>query len=379
MQAEMLDSTISQNHQELSSVEYVDSHENPIATIPRDDASVQDVEDPRSLQLIFGQRHHDIDCALCPTAKRACNRAWFSAKQVENWSGMTNRTLYNRLSELEEYQRISRLQDFANVNIPTETGAVKTTLYNLNVLNQLAMVEMKNKVLNETAKEFSDILSEVETTGSYGVTQTQNQPVMLPDFCNPAEAARAWADLYEKNQAAEKRAITAEADLASEKEAHEKDNVDFRTGLDIINAQKAQIGSNREATAMATASVKSRECKRLTAENAELKDAVGRGTNWHIVNMMTAEWERDFGHAPSWQKLKEFSADLPKDMQPVKDVEVKVVLKNGSEKISKVFRYHREAWAKYREYEENSRDKDKNVPDTKVLDLKATDTEIEVF
>ena len=379
MQAEMLDSTISQNHQELSSVEYVDSHENPIATIPRDDASVQDVEDPRSLQLIFGQRHHDIDCALCPTAKRACNRAWFSAKQVENWSGMTNRTLYNRLSELEEYQRISRLQDFANVNIPTETGAVKTTLYNLNVLNQLAMVEMKNKVLNETAKKFSDILSEVETTGSYGVTQTQNQPVMLPDFCNPAEAARAWADLYEKNQAAEKRAITAEADLASEKEAHEKDNVDFRTGLDIINAQKAQIGSNREATAMATASAKSRECKRLTAENAELKDAVGRGTNWHTVNMMKSEWKRDFGHAPVWQKLKEFSADLPKDMQPIKDVEVKVVLRNGSEKINKLFRYHREAWAKYREYEENSRVTDKNVPDTKILGLRVTDTEVEYF
>ena len=132
MTTKVVDSTVSQLLQDDSSVEYVDSHENSIATIPRDDASVQDVEDPRSLELIFGQKHNEIDCALCPTAKRACNRAWFSAKQVENWSGMTNRTLYNRLSELEEYQRISRLQDFANVNIPTETGAVKTTLYNLN-------------------------------------------------------------------------------------------------------------------------------------------------------------------------------------------------------------------------------------------------------
>ena len=46
------------------------------------------------------------------------------------------------------------------MDIPTETGAVKTTLYNLNVLNQLAMVEMKNKVLNETDTIFSDDLSE---------------------------------------------------------------------------------------------------------------------------------------------------------------------------------------------------------------------------
>ena len=142
---------------------------------------------------------------------------------------------------------------------------------------------------------------------------------------------------------------------------------------------KAMIGSSREATAMNTASQKSKECAKLTAENAELKDAVGRGTNWHTVNMMTAEWKREFGHAPDWHQLKKFSADLPKDMQPIKDVEVKVVLRNGSEKINKLFRYHREAWAKYREYEENSRVRDTNVPDTKILDLEATNTEIEVF
>ena len=25
--------------------------------------------------LVFGQKHNDMDCALCPTAKRACDRA----------------------------------------------------------------------------------------------------------------------------------------------------------------------------------------------------------------------------------------------------------------------------------------------------------------
>ena len=219
-------------------------------TITTNGNLVQDI----SNELIFGHTHNGVKCAVCPTAKRACDRAWFSAKQIENWSEMSTMTLNRRLHDLEECERISRLSDLVNVDIPTETGAVKTTLYNLNVLNQLAMVEMKNKVLNDTAKKFSDILSEVETTGSYSVNQQQAQPMMLPNFCNPAEAARAWADLYEKNQAAEKRALTAETELSYEKEAHEKDNEDFRNGLDIINAQKAQIGSTREATAMATAS-----------------------------------------------------------------------------------------------------------------------------
>ena len=94
-------STTSELMQDNSSVEYIDSHENSIATTPRDDASVQGVEDPRSLELIFGQKHNDIDCALCPTAKRACNRAWVTAKQIENWSEMSKKTLWRWLEKLE--------------------------------------------------------------------------------------------------------------------------------------------------------------------------------------------------------------------------------------------------------------------------------------
>ena len=60
------------------------------------------------------------------------------------------------LSELEECERISRGQDFNHVDIPTETGAVKTTIYNLNMLNQLAMICIESDVLNETSKRFSD-------------------------------------------------------------------------------------------------------------------------------------------------------------------------------------------------------------------------------
>ena len=209
-------------------------------TITTNENLVQDI----SNELIFGHTHNGVKCAVCPTARRACDRAWFSAKQIEEWSEMSTKTLWRRLNELEECERISRLSDLTNVDIPTETGAVKTTLYNLNVLNQLAMVEMKNKVLNETSKKFSDILSEVETTGSYSVNQPQPMMCLPQDY---ESALEALLTEVRKNKA-------LEAELTSEKEAHEKDNEDFRTGFDILNAQKAQIGSKREATAMATAS-----------------------------------------------------------------------------------------------------------------------------
>ena len=211
-------------------------------TITTNENLVQDI----SNELIFGHTHNGVKCAVCPTARRACDRAWFSAKQIEEWSEMSTTTLWRRLNDLEECERISRFSDLKNVDIPTETGSVKTTLYNLNVLNQLAMVEMKNKVLNETSKKFSDILSEVETTGSYSVNQQQTQPMM----CLPQDyesALEALLTEVRKNKA-------LQSELSYEKEAHEKDNADFRTGLDILNAQKAQIGSKREATAMATAS-----------------------------------------------------------------------------------------------------------------------------
>ena len=177
---------------------------------------------------------------------------------------------------------------------------------------------------------FDEVLPSIRKTGSYSC-QPQPQPALPTTYLEALEA------LVASEKA--KLALQAERDEA------------IRT--------KAMIGSKREATAMATASAKSKECKRLTTENAELKDAVGRGSLWRTVSMMKAEWIREFGHAPVWQKLRQFSKDVGID--PLHDVEEKVVLPNGSEKVNISYRYHREAWARYRKYEENLRVTDKEI------------------
>ena len=238
-----MDSTISELMQDNSNVS---PETNPIATIQTDG-------------LVFGQKHNDIDCALCPTAKRACDRAWFSAKQVENWSKMPKKTLWRRLEKLEKAHRISRVSDMTHVDVSTSTGAVKTTFYNLNVLNQLAMVCIDNENLNDISCKFSDILSEVETTGSYSIRKPDSY--MIDD---PIERAKRWIEETEEWQKALSAEETAHAEtkvlLAEEKEKSE-----------YLERSKSWIGDKKVATAMGTAGALSKTCDRLEKELDKVK------------------------------------------------------------------------------------------------------------
>ena len=100
-------STTSELMQDNSLSEYVSSETNPTTTVQNN-------------ELIFGQKHNDIDCALCPTAKRACDRAWVTAKQIENWSGMSKMTLWRWLEKLEKARRIATVSDMIQWQMPHE-------------------------------------------------------------------------------------------------------------------------------------------------------------------------------------------------------------------------------------------------------------------
>ena len=304
MQAEMLDSIVSSHSQEL----------------PNASSALKLFENPQFRVRVIMR----------------CADPWFVASDACDCLAISNAR--DALANIDDDDKLKLTKGEIDtvVSIDGIKCSVDSRVQSLNLVSESGLYDLIMQSRKPEAKAFKrwvthEVLPSIRKTGGYSVQPTLAIPKTLP------EALRAYADEVERREAAEKRAITAES---------ERDEA-IRT--------KAQIGSNREATAMATASAKSRECKRLTTENEELKDAVGRGTNWCTVSVMTAEWIREFGHAPSWHKLKKFSADLPKDMQPVKDVDEKVILKNGSEKLSKVYRYNIEAWDRYRQYEETLR------------------------
>ena len=267
-----MDSTISELMQDNSNVS---PETNPIATIQTDG-------------LIFGHTHNGVKCAVCPTAKRACDRAWVTAKQIEEWSKMSKGTLRNRLIELEECGRIQSGQDFNQIKIADNNGrGHETTLYNLNVLNQLAMVEMKNKVLNDTAKKFSDILSEVETTGSYSIRKPDSYMID-----NPIERAKRWIEETEEWQKALSAEETAHAEtkalLAEEKEKSED-----------LERTKAWIGDKKVATAMGTAGALSKKCDRLEKELDKVKSEM-ESQVYNVREAIRKEYEDAWMTARDW-------------------------------------------------------------------------------
>ena len=282
----MIETNISTNEnlvQDNSSIECVSPETNPIAPV-------------QSNELIFGQKHNDIDCALCPSAKRACDRAWVTAKNLEEWSRMSTTTLWRWLGRLEKARRISTFSDMKKWSIPhAQGGSTPTTLYNLNVLNQLAMACIDNEKLNDISCKFSDILSEVETTGSYGMTQISRKDQLFLDIIHAeSEDARvsALTELNEINKQ-EVKALQAEHEETKVLLAEEKEKVEY------LERSKSWIGDKKVASAMGTAGAKSKECERLKKE----LDKVESERDVQIYNACSAvrkEYEESWVTARDW-------------------------------------------------------------------------------
>lgn len=233
-----------------------------------------------SLQL-FADKGFKIRVIMC------LGDPWFVAKDACDCLTLTDTNKACQNLDDDEKQVVTR--DFDS-ELFSESKAQAMTLISESGLYTLIMRSNKPEAKVFRKWVTSEVLPSIRKTGKYAVKE---QSVMLPDFCNPAEAARAWADLYEKNQAIELRAITAES---------ERDEA-IRT--------KAMIGSNREATAMATASAKSRECEKLREQIGDSKTyKAAKAIPWlsEYFNTRNRGLYNALAH-----KLKKIEADMPSE------------------------------------------------------------------
>lgn len=94
-------------------------------------------------------------------------------------------------------------QDFVTVTKNLVSGGIQKEIYlSIDMAKELSMVER-----NEKGRQARQYFIEMEKVAK---KQIQESRITLPDFTNPAESARAWAEEYEKRELAEQKLIEAQ-------------------------------------------------------------------------------------------------------------------------------------------------------------------------
>jgi prophage antirepressor-like protein len=165
-------------------------------------------------------------------------------------------------AELAEY---SESRGNPNIRVISESG-----LYRILAKSSLPKCEPFESWV------FDEVLPSIRQTGSYSVTTPA-----LPDFTNPAEAARAWATEYEQR-------VTAQKALSAEQDAHNETRLALTAETEKNEAlvQQNNYMAKVENSALATASRLSNDNKRLSHDiylnEMYITQAMSDGMNYHV-------------------------------------------------------------------------------------------------
>lgn len=246
MTTKTFDSTVSQNLQDNSSVEYVEPQDDPIATIPNE---TQNCVSSNPLFDLHAE-HNGEHCiaSLDPKDTRE-NRFWFTVAMLVAIYKESDKTIRNNIEELAQEGELGDCKIFQRrINIEDSCGVPHpTTIYNLTVLNRLGMCCFrKNKEAKKVRDKFNDVLVKHET---------QAQPTIY-DYARALIAEKERSDALE----AQNKALTAERDEAIRTKYHFVEGRDAKVcgelgGLRTQNeALRKQIGDSKTykaATAIA--------------------------------------------------------------------------------------------------------------------------------
>lgn len=208
----------------------------------------------------------------------------FTTQMLCNMFQVVKNTIYNRIEILTNTGDLS-VQNFEQIKIPDSNGrSHETTVYDLTVLNKLAMTMIDNPIAVNVRKAFNDVIVQVETTGQYNA---KDMPKSLP------EALRAYADAIEAKEQADKecerqRLIAEEA---------------IRT--------KAYISDKKTATALG-------QVGGLKASNNRLKDELYANRNYRTIKAV-ANTNHLKDKDINWRRLKAYCLTHELEIKDVPD------------------------------------------------------------
>ena len=139
---------------------------------------------------------------------------WFVASDVAKSLGYVNAKDAIKRHVDEEDTILLQLSDFQRGSFwaPLEINELDS----IRVINESGLYSLILSSKLESAKRFkkwvtSEVLPSIRKTGEYK-TSSGGKGILVPDFSNPADAARAWADQYEAAQRAIAEKSQAEAE-----------------------------------------------------------------------------------------------------------------------------------------------------------------------
>ena len=187
MQNTMLDSVVSSNSQELSSVEYVDSQKNPISTVQTETRNLVSV----TPLFDFNAEHNGEACieSLRPEDRGTEHQYWFTRALLAKCFDIHRDSVTNHIEALVNRGVIEVAKNFATLKIPTNGGAQETTLYDLKVFNYLVMrldtdqAWEKKAKFNESDKTIRNNIEELAREVELGDCKIFQRRINVEDSC----------------------------------------------------------------------------------------------------------------------------------------------------------------------------------------------------
>lgn len=181
----------------------------------------------------------------------------FTTQMLCDMFQVAKNTVYNRIETLTNTGDLS-VQNFEQIKIPDSNGRThETAVYDLTVLNKLAMTMIDNPIAVNVRKAFNDVIVQVETTGQYNV-----QPIVPQTYL---EALKALVAAEEEKEQLKLTNETLTSELTNVCEQRDK-----------AVRERGYINDKRTATLMSQEGVRARKINKL--EN-ELSDTIEKLTD----------------------------------------------------------------------------------------------------